>query len=108
MKIRYRALVLGTVTGVNVRAMVVNVNPPRDRGTAFAVCNITDDLGSGLGPVLTAWLVGRMGREAAFRVGFLFWVPCGLLCLACGFTVTADEAKARRCATVAAGEAADP
>ena len=63
------------MTGVNVRAMTVNVNSPRDRGTAFAWFNLTDDLGKGFGPVLSAWLIAKMGREAAFRIGFWFWLP---------------------------------
>ena len=39
---------LCSVTGVNVRAMTVNVNDPRERGTAFAWFNLTDDLGKGV------------------------------------------------------------
>ena len=87
---------LCSVTGVNVRAMTVNVNDPRERGTAFAWFNLTDDLGKGFGPVLIAALIGRMGRQKAFELGFWFWVPCGALCALCGLTVPADEARVRR------------
>ena len=58
--------ILCSMTGVNVRAMTVNVNSPRDRGTAFAWFNLTDDLGKGFGPVLSAWLIAKMGRELPF------------------------------------------
>ena len=97
---------LASMTGVNVRAMTVNVNAPRDRGTAFAWFNLTDDLGKGLGPVLSAWLIGKMGRERAFRVGFWFWLPCGALCAACGLTMRADEEAAAKLAE--ADERASP
>jgi MFS family permease len=87
---------LCSVTGVNVRAMTVNVNDPRERGTAFAWFNLTDDLGKGFGPVLIAYLIHRMGRQKAFELGFWFWVPCGVLCALCGLTVPKDEARVRR------------
>jgi len=55
----------GPAAGVNVRAMVVNVNAPGERGTAFGVFNLTDDLGKGLGPVMTSLLIARLGRAGA-------------------------------------------
>ena len=87
---------LCSVTGVNVRAMTVNVNDPRERGTAFAWFNLTDDVGKGFGPVLIAALIHGMGRQKAFELGFWFWVPCGALCALCGLTVPADEERVRR------------
>ena len=56
--------------------MTVNVNAPRDRGTAFAWFNLTDDLGKGLGPVLSAWLIGKMGRKSV-QGRVLVLAPCG-------------------------------
>ena len=99
--------ILCSMTGVNVRAMTVNVNSPRDRGTAFAWFNLTDDLGKGFGPVLSAWLIAKMGREAAFRIGFWFWLPCGVLCAACGWTLAEDEVRVRKEVDAAADEAGE-
>ena len=45
---------------------------------------------------MIAALIGRMGRQKAFGLGFWFWVPCGALCALCGLTVPADEARVRR------------
>lgn len=87
---------LVTTTGVNVRAMIVNVNAPHERGTAFAIFNLTDDLGKGFGPVMSSFLIAKMGREVAFTVAMWFWLPCGLLCLACGYTMPRDEEAVRR------------
>jgi len=87
---------LCSVTGVNVRAVTVNVNKHHERGTAFAFFNLTDDLGKGFGPVLCAFFIRKMGRQRAFDFGFWCWVPCGVLCVLCGFTVPHDEARVRR------------
>lgn len=88
--------VLVAMTGVNVRAMIVNVNAPYERGTAFAIFNLTDDLGKGFGPVMSSFLIARVGRELAFIIAFWFWLPCGLLCVACGWTMQGDEEATRR------------
>lgn len=42
--------IFSTATGTNVRATLMNTNAPETRGTAFAIFNLVDDLGKGLGP----------------------------------------------------------
>jgi len=44
----------------------------------------------------------HLGRELAFKIGFLFWIPCGVLCMACGWSMPGDEAAVRREMTAAA------
>lgn len=46
--------VFSTTTGTNIRAALMDVNAPETRGTAFAVFNLVDDLGKGLGPEVRA------------------------------------------------------
>ena len=87
---------LATMTGVNVRTVIVNVNAPYERGTAFAWFNLTDDLGKGFGPVMSSALVAHVGRTLAFKLGFGFWAPCGALCLLCGLTMPRDVDAVRR------------
>ncbi|PJZ69671.1 MFS transporter [Leptospira perolatii] len=71
-----------SVTGPNVRALIINVNPPKNRSTMFALYNLTDDLGRGLGPALAAVLLTFIdNRTMAFTWSLLFWIPCGLLWL---------------------------
>lgn len=66
----------------NIRSMLINVNLPKTRSAAFALYNLTDDLGKGLGPALSALILGLIpDRSVAFTVSILFWVPCGLLWL---------------------------
>ena len=61
----------------------------------FAAFALSDDLGKGAGPVLIAALVAKLGREKAFSLSLLGWLPCAALCAATALTVDADEARAR-------------
>jgi sugar phosphate permease len=89
------------VTGPIVKATLMNVTLPTTRGQAFAILNLFDDFGRGLGPVFVSLLIVQMGgRTPAFNLGVLGWVACGILnTLAC-FTVARDERKVQ--ATLAA------
>lgn len=95
---------LACQTGPNVRAALINVTQSDQRGLGFAAFALSDDLGKGAGPVLIAALVARLGRERAFAIAMLGWLPCALLnaCTAC--TVVKDEARARASAKRARGQ----
>ncbi len=56
----------------------MNVNEPETRGVALALHVVLDDLGRGAGPGLVALLITWMGRQAAFSLSILGWIPCGL------------------------------
>ncbi|EQA45224.1 transporter, major facilitator family protein [Leptospira broomii serovar Hurstbridge str. 5399] len=67
------------VTGPNVRALILNVNTPKNRAAMFSLYNLTDDLGKGLGPAMAAIILGFVAeRSTAFTIAVLFWIPCGL------------------------------
>lgn len=85
-----------SITGVNVRAMLLDINRPDTRGSVFALCNLADDLGRGLGPAIIAVLIGAFGRLSAFRIAALFWAFCGLVLLLMVRTFPADEERLRR------------
>ncbi|WP_210409348.1 MFS transporter [Leptospira fletcheri] len=69
-----------SVTGPNVRALIMNVNPPKNRAAMFSLYNLTDDLGKGLGPAMAAIILGFVAdRSTAFTIAVLFWIPCSLL-----------------------------
>jgi len=87
--------ILCTYTGVNVRAMVIHVNPPDQRGAAFSLFNLTDDLGRGLGPAIVAQLVGLFGREKAFILSFSSWGLCAVLLYFTGSTLGKDAEDVR-------------
>ncbi|TAL34568.1 MAG: MFS transporter [Spirochaetes bacterium] len=82
-----------TITGPNVKAMLLNVNAPETRGSIFSLFNLTDDLGKGFGPVIISGLIVAFGRLWAFNIANLFWLVCGVLLLVMIWTFPADEAK---------------
>jgi len=86
---------LATQTGPNVRSTMVNVTRSEQRGVAFAAFTLSDDVGKGAGPFLIATLVAQRGRERAFSLAMLFWLPCAALCAATALTVEEDQARAR-------------
>jgi len=82
-----------TITGPNVRAILLNVNTPETRGSIFSLFNLTDDLGKGFGPVVISALIVMFGRLMAFNIANLFWLLCGLLLLVMVKTFPEDEAR---------------
>ena len=54
---------------------------------------VTDDLGRGLGPVLVAAMISRLGsRRAALNAALLGFFPCALMQAALSLTLRRDEA----------------
>jgi len=92
-----------SITGPCVRTILLDVNAPETRGTTFALYNLADDLGKGLGPAIIAVLIAAFGRLTAFHVANLFWVFCGIALLVAIRTFHRDEvALQERLATRAA------
>jgi len=79
------------VTGGNAKAILLNTIPQKSRGSIFGVYTIMDDLGKGLGPALVASWVRSLGRTDSFKLGILFWLPCGLFCLLMTCTIPRDD-----------------
>lgn len=80
------------ITGPIIKATLQNVTLPNHRGQAFALFNVTDDFGRGLGPVFVAGMIRMTGsRSKAFSIGTLGWIVCGILNLAIYFFVAKDE-----------------
>ena len=76
----------------NVRSILISVNQPKERASVFAIYNLTDDLGRGLGPALSAILLTLIPeRSTALAVSILFWLPCGLLWLPAVFNFKKEE-----------------
>jgi len=71
--------VLISLTGANVRAILMSTNTPKTRSAIFSLYNLTDDLGRGLGPAISAVILGLIpDRSMALSISILFWIPCGL------------------------------
>jgi MFS family permease len=61
--------------------MLMDVNPPENRGTLFSIFNLTDSIGRGVGPVLGGYMAVNYGLFFTMNVATLFWIPCGVLVL---------------------------
>ena len=71
---------LAAAVGPNVRSVLQNVTTSSNRGMAFALYVLCDDVGRGGGPYLVARLIAWTGsRKEAFDIGILNWVLSGLL-----------------------------
>lgn len=79
-----------TVAGPNIKAILLNVNPPEHRGTVFALHNIFDGIGKGVGPVIGGLLIAAMGYPFTVYFSALMWIPCGLLYIAIYWTIRKD------------------
>ena len=82
-----------SITGPNVKAMLLNVNTPETRGSIFSLFNLTDDLGKGFGPVIISLLIVSLGRTWAFNVANLFWVFCGIVLIWLIWVFPKDEQR---------------
>ena len=86
-----------SITGPIVKANLQNVTLPTARGQAFAIFNLFDDFGRGLGPVFIFILISKFGgRLHAFNIGVLGWILCGIFNFLSFFTIGRDEQKMHR------------
>ena len=92
----FAAGLLAAVTGPNVRSVLQNITDPHNRGLAFALFALCDDVGKGAGPYAVARLIAWTGsRKAAFDIGILSWLVSGSLCLCMYLTVRWDVNKCK-------------
>ncbi len=68
-----------TITSSNVRAIVLNVNPPENRGAMMSIFALTDSIGKGAGPVLGGVLIGIVGYTSTMDIATICWLPCALV-----------------------------
>ena len=67
-----------SLTGPNVKMMLMNVNVPENRSTIFSIFNLTDSLGQGIGRFVGGWLAQLFTVGPALTISVLFWLPCAL------------------------------
>jgi len=82
--------ILANATGPNIRAVLLNVNTPETRGTAFSIYNLMDDLGKGFGPLIVAIFIEDMGRTSALNLSIIFWFISGTIIATMAFTIQND------------------
>jgi MFS family permease len=80
-----------TVTAPNMKAILMNINPPNIRGSAFALYNLADDLGRGFGPFIISVFILQFGRQWGFNLANGIWFICGIFLLLMIRTYPEDE-----------------
>ena len=75
----FLAAFFAAMTGPNMRTMLLDVNPPEDRGPIFSIFNLTDSLGTGLGRWVAGLLSVALGLAGAIAVSASFWLICGIV-----------------------------
>jgi len=79
-----------SVTGANMRNMLLSVNAPEDRGAIFSIFNLTDSIGIGIGQFFAGSIATVIGTGYALGASFTFWIPCGLLLFVAALYFTKD------------------
>ena len=87
--------VIVTIPSANIKAMLLNVNPPEHRGSVFGIHNITDSVGRGIGPAIGGLLIASRGYLYAMLFSVYMWVPCAILYAAMALTIGKDLEKLR-------------
>lgn len=76
------AAATASMTGPNIKTMVMNSNEPENRGRIFSVFNLTDSLGVGFGQFFAGVVAAGIGSVgAALNISALFWLPCSAILL---------------------------
>lgn len=80
-----------SMAGVNVRAILINVNPPEIRGSAFAFFAWFDKIGAGFGPFIIGLFLLAGSDMLAYNLAISCWIPCALVWFVMMFTMEKDE-----------------
>jgi predicted MFS family arabinose efflux permease len=68
-----------SMTGPNMRTMLLDTNVPENRGAIFSIFNLTDSAGTGLGKWLGGVLSLALGLTTSLVISTAFWIPCAII-----------------------------
>lgn len=85
--------VFASITGANIRIIILNITSPEARGALIAVLSFINCLGKGLGPSLfdMYMIQQNTSRREAIRVFLNFWFASCVVVLAACTTIARDE-----------------
>jgi MFS family permease len=96
-----------SLTGPNLKAILMNANVPSIRGAVFTFAYLFDSISKGLAPVIISLSVAAVGsRPLVFSVALLGWVASGAIIANISRTIKKDEANATSGAAAKAGSSA--
>lgn len=81
-----------SVGSSNVRALLMNVNSPSERGKVFSMYNFFDSIGKGAGPAIGGLILATTNDyQLMVNIAISFWLLCALIFSGTFFTVEADR-----------------
>ena len=84
------AILTGFSGGI-IRPMLLNVSLPETRGTIFAIQNLVDELGKGVGPYIVSQIIVGLGSRAnGLAVAALMFLPAGLFQFGMAYFIERD------------------
>ncbi|MEM1638891.1 MAG: MFS transporter [Desulfurococcaceae archaeon] len=98
-------MIFVTFAAPNVPAILSEISLPEHRGSIFGIFNITDNIGSAVGPTLAGVFMSYyqslgysrpMSMYWGLVITSLLWIPCALLWLPAFRTYGRDRAKLRK------------
>jgi predicted MFS family arabinose efflux permease len=92
----FLAAFFASMTGPNMRTMLLDTNVPENRGAIFSIFNLTDSVGTGIGKYVAGLLSASFGLAAAMSTSAAFWVPCGVFLLVAAIVFGGDIRELRR------------
>lgn len=75
----FLAAALVSITGANMRSMLLSINAPEERGAIFSIFNLTDSVGFGIGQFLAGQLAVILTTGNALGIAIAAWIPCGII-----------------------------
>lgn len=95
---------LVSITGPNVRTMLLDTNLPENRGAIFSIFNLTDSVGTGIGKYMAGLLSVGYGLNTAINLSAAVWFPCAVFLSFCAAALPRDiRSLHQKLAAVAAG-----
>lgn len=79
-----------SMTGPNMRAMLLDTNVPENRGAIFSIFNLTDSAGTGIGKFFAGILSVSLGLGNAMAISAAFWIPCAIVLWLASFIFMKD------------------
>ena len=74
----FSAAFFASMTGPNMRTMLLDTNVPENRGAIFSIFNLTDSVGTGIGKYVAGLMSVSFGLGTAISVSAGFWIPCAI------------------------------
>jgi sugar phosphate permease len=85
-----------SMTGPNMRTMLLDTNVPENRGAIFSIFNLTDSVGTGIGKYVAGLLSASFGLAVAMWTSAGFWIPCGIFLLVAALVFAGDIKELQR------------